>query len=111
MQLSIGNLSGVMAPFVRQSFLPMLPHVVFSVLTFFFPQLYETREGPRYTKGHAVTLGMVALASIVFASMSVYFMGRNSRRRAGLENKKIEGKTESEIAEMGDESPMYNFII
>jgi hypothetical protein len=54
---------------------------------------------------------MVAFASIVYACMSLYFTKRNERRSAGVEDKKIEGKTEQEIAEMGDESPRYVFTI
>ncbi|KAF7508551.1 hypothetical protein GJ744_009100 [Endocarpon pusillum] len=88
MQLTIGNLSGIMAPF-----------------------LYENRDGPRYIKGHAVTLGMVAFASILYGYMWFYFARRNSRRSIGLEDKKIEGKTEQEAAEMGDESPRFVFTI
>jgi len=54
---------------------------------------------------------MVAFASIIYACMSLYFTKRNERRSTGLEDKKIEGKTEQEIAEMGDESPRYVFTI
>ena len=58
-----------------------------------------------------MTLAMVAFASIIYACMSLYFTKRNERRSTGLEDKKIEGKTEQEIAEMGDESPRYVFTI
>ncbi len=75
------------------------------------PQLYETRDGPRYIKGHAVTLAMVAFASILYGCMWLYFAKRNARRSLGLEDKKIEGKTEQEVAEMGDESPRFVFTI
>jgi hypothetical protein len=54
---------------------------------------------------------MVAFASIIYGFMWFYFTKRNSRRSAGLENKKIEGKTEEEIAEMGDKSPRFAFTI
>jgi hypothetical protein len=43
--------------------------------------------------------------------MSLYFTQRNLRRSAGLEDKTMEGMTEQEIAEMGDESPRYVFTI
>lgn len=58
-----------------------------------------------------MTLGMVAFASILYACMSLYFARRNLGRSAGQEDRKMEGKTEQEIAEMGDESPRYLFTI
>ena len=58
-----------------------------------------------------MTLGMVAFASILYGYMWLYFAKRNSRRNIGLEDKKIEGKTEHEVAEMGDESPRFVFTI
>jgi hypothetical protein len=54
---------------------------------------------------------MVAFASIIYACMSLYFRQRNSRRKEGLENKTVEGKTADEIAEMGDESPRFVFTV
>jgi hypothetical protein len=58
-----------------------------------------------------VTLAMVGFASVLYGCMSLYFRRENSRRNAGLEGKSVEGKTEEEIAEMGDESPRYIFTI
>ncbi|KAI9837836.1 MAG: hypothetical protein M1819_006770 [Sarea resinae] len=86
LQLSLGNCSGIMAPF-----------------------LYETYYGPRYTKGHAVTLSLVAFASCVYAVMAFYFSGKNKRREAGDEDGVMEGKTEEEINEMGDWSPRFRY--
>jgi hypothetical protein len=54
---------------------------------------------------------MVGFASVLYGCMSLYFRRENLRRSAGLEGKKVEGKTEEEIAEMGDESPRYIFTI
>ena len=58
-----------------------------------------------------MTLAMVAIASIIYGCMSMYFTKKNRRRKGGLEGKKAEGKTEEEIAEMGDESPRYGFTV
>jgi hypothetical protein len=58
-----------------------------------------------------VTLAMVGFATILYGSMVLYFTKRNSRRSAGLENKRIEGLTEEETAELGDESPRFVFTI
>jgi hypothetical protein len=52
---------------------------------------------------------MVAMAAVVYAVMGVYFSARNKSRQGGKEDAKVAGKTEEEIAEMGDESPRYMF--
>jgi hypothetical protein len=43
--------------------------------------------------------------------MYLYFRWRNQQRLAGKEDYKIEGKTEEEIAEMGDDSPRFLFTL
>jgi hypothetical protein len=58
-----------------------------------------------------VTLALVGFASVLYGCMSLYFMKQNSRRLAGMEDGKMQGKTEDEIKEMGDESPKYVFTI
>ncbi|KIW74920.1 hypothetical protein Z517_11691 [Fonsecaea pedrosoi CBS 271.37] len=85
-QLTIGNAAGIMAPF-----------------------LYKTDEAPRFVRGQAVSLSMVAMAGGIYVFMGAYFFARNKRRRAGHEDAKMAGKTEEEIAEMGDENPRYMF--
>lgn len=72
-------------------------------------QLYKTNEGPRYIRGHAVSLAMVAMAAVIYAIMWLYFVSENRRRSAGKEDAKMVGKTEEEIAEMGDENPRFVF--
>lgn len=84
LQLTCGNLSGIMAPFI-----------------------YQTQDGPRYITGHAVSLAMVAMAVIIYAIMWFYFLGMNKKRAAGKEDWKNEGKSEEEVKELGDESPHF----
>jgi hypothetical protein len=43
--------------------------------------------------------------------MSLYFVKRNRARRAGAEDWKRAGKSEEEIAEMGDENPRYMYVV
>jgi hypothetical protein len=52
---------------------------------------------------------MVAMAAIIYAIMWFYFIRQNRRRSAGKQDAKIVGKTEPEIAEMGDENPRFVF--
>ena len=50
---------------------------------------------------------MVAAALVLYAVMYFYFMTSNKKRAAGKEDSKIAGKTEDEIAEMGDANPRF----
>lgn len=52
---------------------------------------------------------MVAAAAIIYAIMWAYFLAANKKRSAGKQDAKIVGKTEEEIAEMGDENPRFLF--
>jgi hypothetical protein len=52
-------------------------------------------------------MGFVALGSLIYGSMFLYYVRANAARRAGKEDYKIEGKTEDEIAAMGDDSPRF----
>jgi hypothetical protein len=52
---------------------------------------------------------MVAMAGLIYTVMGFYFSARNKNRLAGKEDSKMAGKTEGEIAEMGDENPRYMF--
>lgn len=73
------------------------------------PFIYRTGSGPRYILGHAVTLAMVAFATILYTIMWFYFRMRNKRRAQGKEDYKMTGKTVAETAEDGDESPLFVF--
>ncbi|KAL4805884.1 major facilitator superfamily domain-containing protein [Aspergillus unguis] len=86
LQLTFGNVSGVMSPF-----------------------LYKTTEGPRYVRGNAVTLSLVGFAGLLYGGMWVYYGWKNKRRDRGLEDAKIEGMTDEQIEEMGDMSPRFRY--
>ncbi|CCO28742.1 putative transporter C11D3,18C [Rhizoctonia solani AG-1 IB] len=86
-QLMIGNASGVMAPF-----------------------LYATNEKPRYIRGHAVSLAMVAFASVTYGILVMVYSRINARRSTGGEDHKLVGKTPEEVDAMGDESPRFRLV-
>jgi len=88
LQLTIGNASGIMAPFI-----------------------YPTREGPRYVKGHAITLSMVAMTTCIYIFMWTYLTKVNKQRAEGKIDKKHEGLSEDELAELGDDSPRFRYVI
>lgn len=52
---------------------------------------------------------MVAMAALLYAFMSFYFVQRNKARREGKEDGILRSKSEDEIAELGDENPRYMF--
>jgi MFS family permease len=81
MQLTIGTASGIMSSFI-----------------------YPTAEGPRFIKGHTITMAMVAFSTCVFAFMTWWFTKTNKNRAEGKEDYKIVGLTDAEIEELGDES-------
>lgn len=84
LQLTIGNVSGVMAPF-----------------------LYPTMEGPRYIRGHAVTLALVAFAVALYLGMYSYFKVENRRRQQGERDAVKQGLNEEEVVALGDENPGF----
>lgn len=47
---------------------------------------------------------MLVYCAILYGGMSIYYTYRNNRRARGLENYKVEGMSDAEIAELGDES-------
>jgi len=86
LQLTIGNTSGIMAGF-----------------------LYPAKEGPRFLRGHGVTLALVAWSVCVYGFMSWYFTQENRKRQNGERDEKISGMSEEEITALGDENPRYRF--
>lgn len=88
LQLTFGNVSGVMSPF-----------------------LYKTAEGPRYVRGNTVTLALVAFGGIVWGLMWVYYHTQNRRRAQGKDDDKIAGMSEEDVQEMGEKSPRFVYSI
>ncbi|EEH34163.1 hypothetical protein PAAG_05212 [Paracoccidioides lutzii Pb01] len=86
LQLTLGNVSGIMTPF-----------------------LYQSRDGPRYLTGHGVTLALTGLSALIFTFMWFHYRQINKERAAGKMDHIIEGMTEEEIAEMGDRNPRFRY--
>ncbi|KAF2429559.1 MFS general substrate transporter [Tothia fuscella] len=88
LQVTVGNMSGIMAPF-----------------------LYPSAEGPHYLKGHGVTFALVAFAVVLFGCMSLYFSKVNHSRASGGEDGKFAGLSSEDVGELGDRSPRFIFTI
>lgn len=71
------------------------------------PFLYPTVEGPRYIRGHAVTLSLVTFGSVLYMGMYAYFKSENRKRARGERDVVTQGLTEEEIVALGDENPGF----
>jgi hypothetical protein len=74
-------------------------------------QIYPTKEGPRFIKGHAITMAMVAFAISCYAILWFAFNRINTRRDKGEEEHLVAGMSDEDIAEMGDDSPRFRYTI
>ncbi|PNY27354.1 transporter [Tolypocladium capitatum] len=88
LQLTVGNTSGIMSAFI-----------------------YPKRDQPRYSRGHAVTLGMVAMGTCIYGFMWSWYSRANKKRAAGQMSEKHRGMEEEELMELGDDSPRYRYTI
>ncbi|KAL4867472.1 hypothetical protein BDV12DRAFT_171260 [Aspergillus spectabilis] len=84
LQLTIGNSAGIPAPF-----------------------LYKTDEGPRFVKGHAVSMALVAMSAAVYLAFWAWFRRQNRRKLAGKEDYRVENMTEEEAEELGEHNPRF----
>lgn len=84
MQLTVGNSAGVAAPF-----------------------LFSNATAPTFYPGYGASIGLLCVSTTIFTTLHFYWRRQNSKRAAGKEDWKIEGKTDEEVAEMGDKSPRF----
>lgn len=88
MQLTIGNASGIMAPFI-----------------------FPSSNAPRYIKGNAVSLSMVGMATMIYGFMWFWFNRENKRRSTGDMAAHHQSLSDDELAELGDQSPHFVYTI
>jgi nitrate/nitrite transporter NarK len=86
--ITIGNSAGVASPF-----------------------LFSNDDSPTYRPGYGATIGMLLLAVCIHTTLYLYFKRQNKRKLSGQEDWRIEGKTEEEIAEMGEFNPRYLYTL
>lgn len=75
------------------------------------PFLFTNAMAPAYTPGYAATIGALGFAMTMNTTLHVYFRMINKRRESGKEDWKLEGKTDEEVADMGDLSPRFKYTI
>jgi hypothetical protein len=103
LQLTIGNSAGIPAPFVSYSF------SFYGNLQLISLQLYKTHEGPRFVKGHAVSMALVAMSSLIYLAFWAWFRRQNKRKDEGKEDWRVQGLTEEEAEELGEHNPRFHY--
>ncbi|KAL6707309.1 hypothetical protein ACN47E_004297 [Coniothyrium glycines] len=88
MQITIGNISGVVSPF-----------------------LYSSKDAPNFVAGYSATIGLLTVGIAMNTALHFYFRYVNKRKLSGKEDWRMDGKTEEEIAEMGEDNPRYLYTI
>lgn len=61
--------------------------------------------------GYSVSIGLLAVGMTTFGFLSLYMHKINLRRRAGKEDYKVEGMSDTEIEALGDKSPRFMYTI
>ncbi|KAF2738969.1 MFS general substrate transporter [Polyplosphaeria fusca] len=84
MLITIGNSAGVASPF-----------------------LFQDKYKSAYRPGYGATIGMLLLALAIHITLWLWLRRANQRKLSGKEDWRIEGKTEEEAAEMGENNPKY----
>lgn len=69
-----------------------------------------TADGPRYIKGHAVSLSLVGFAAALYGFLWFWLSRKNEARDAGRTSPRHEGLSDDELRELGDESPHFRYI-
>lgn len=85
-QLTIGNSSGILAPF-----------------------LYLSGFAPEFTMGYSLNIGLLCLSLGVYVTMFTHWTRLNKRKLRGDDDYLTEGKSREEIADLGDKNPAYLF--
>ncbi|KAF8252812.1 MFS general substrate transporter [Wilcoxina mikolae CBS 423.85] len=74
--------------------------------------VYLARDSPRYTMGHAIILGYLAIGLFGGSVLNYVMLKReNEKRRNGERDNWIQGKTQKEIEMLGDERPDFLYTL
>ena len=68
-------------------------------------------DKPRYIRGHAVTLAMVAVGTTIYGFLWFLFRSENKKRDEGVVPLTQGTLSDDELAELGDESYRYRYTI
>lgn len=72
--------------------------------------IYITSESPRYPVGFGVSISMLGLFGIVWPVLYYFILRNINSKRAAIPESEIREKfTDTQLAEMGDESPLSRY--
>ncbi|KAJ5272917.1 Major facilitator superfamily domain general substrate transporter [Penicillium angulare] len=74
--------------------------------------IYISSEAPTYPLGFGFSVGATVLGAMIPATVHWYLMRKENKRRDALDIVETEGKyTADELAEMGEDSPLFRFTL
>lgn len=74
--------------------------------------IYRGKDKPRYLLGHGVVLAYLSLFLCIGSIVTRVLLAReNKKRRDGLRNHWVEGKSQDQIDEMGDKVPDFEYVL
>ena len=59
--------------------------------------------------GHAVSMALIAMSSVIYLLFWIYFRRQNQRKAEGKDDHKVQGMTEEEIEELGEHNPRFRY--
>ncbi|KAI9850315.1 MAG: hypothetical protein M1838_005875 [Thelocarpon superellum] len=74
--------------------------------------IYRAQDAPRYLKGHGILIGYLVIFLFGGSVLQHLLLRReNAKRRAGVRDPWIQGKTEREIEMLGDQRPDFIYTL
>lgn len=74
--------------------------------------IYRNKDKPRFFLGHGVVLAYLTLFLFIGSIATRFLLAReNKKRRNGLRDAWVEGKSEQEVLEMGDKRPDFVYVL
>ncbi|KGO40484.1 Major facilitator superfamily domain, general substrate transporter [Penicillium expansum] len=74
--------------------------------------IYISSEAPTYPLGFGFSVGATVLGAMIPATIHWFLMRKENKRRGGLDVAEIERKyTTEELGEMGEDSPLFRFVL
>ncbi|RDW68624.1 hypothetical protein BP5796_09281 [Coleophoma crateriformis] len=72
--------------------------------------IYISSTAPEYPVGFGVSLGMLVVFAIIWPVIYFFLLKRVNKKRAAMSLEEIHAKyTDEQLAEMGDESPLFRY--
>ena len=73
--------------------------------------IYIAKESPYYPVGFGLSLGMLLAFGVIWPPIYVMILKRINARRAEMSAAEIREKyTTAQLAELGDESPLFKYV-